>query len=432
MSSNNKILDVKDDGKPALPPKLRFPEFWGQTVREIELREITAESTLRNGKTLPASVVMGVSKVNGIVPMEERIVASNIARYKLVQKDWFAYNPMRLNIGSIARWKGDSDILVSPDYIVFRCLNDKEPGIHSAFLDQFRQSFAWENFVTQGGDGGVRVRIYYKDIGNLKLTLPTLAEQQKIAECLNSVDELISVQSRKVDALKSHKKGLMQQLFLQEGETQPHLRFPEFGDTGEWKNTELGPKASKVGSGITPTGGDKNYKRKGRPFVRSQNVGWGTLLLDDIVFLDELTHASFVSTEIKIGDVLLNITGASIGRSSVADARVAGGNVNQHVCIIRTKFDVLSPFFLNQFLLCQLGQQQIDSCQAGGNRQGLNFAQIRSFTIPLPPMLEEQKRIADCLTALDDLIGAETQKLDTLKTHKKGLMQLLFPQVGER
>src|SRR5690606_27288903 len=197
-----------------------------------------------------------------------------------------------------------------------------------------------------------------------------------------------------LDALRDYKKGLMQQLFPREGETRPRLRFPEFQNAPEWATQILGPKTIKVGSGITPTGGEKNYKREGRPFVRSQNVGWGVLLLDDIAFIDDETHISFDSTEIVTSDVLLNITGASIGRSAVADERIAGGNVNQHVCIIRVKPDELNPFFLNQFFLSQRGQKQIDAFQAGGNRQGLNFAQIRSFSVPLPPTLAEQHRIA--------------------------------------
>lgn len=104
----------------AAASKLRFPEFVGQAQREVELREVTSESRVRNGNGLPAKTVMGVSKVLGIVPMEERVVSSDLTRYKVVKKNWFAYNPMRLNIGSIARWNGD-DILVSPDYVVFRC-----------------------------------------------------------------------------------------------------------------------------------------------------------------------------------------------------------------------------------------------------------------------------------------------------------------------
>jgi type I restriction enzyme S subunit len=223
----------------------------------------------------------------------------------------------------------------------------------------------------------------------------------------------------------------MQQLFPRADETQPRLRFPEFQDKGAWVGKELGSKTRKVGSGITPTGGDKTYKKSGRPFVRSQNVGWGVLLLEDIAYIDEQTHSSFSGTEIQVLDVLLNITGASIGRSAIADERIEGGNVNQHVCIIRVKTAELNPFYLNQYLISPGGQKQIDSFQAGGNRQGLNFAQIRSFSIPTPPEVSEQKRIANCLTTLDDLITAQTQELEALKTHKKGLMQQLFPSPEE-
>ena len=265
------------------------------------------------------------------------------------------------------------------------------------------------------------------DIAGLEVPIPEKSEQQKIADCLTSLDEVIAAQGRKVEALKAHKRGLMQRLFPREGEARPSLRFPEFRDAPEWREAALGPLTSKVGSGVTPRGGDANYKANGRPFVRSQNVGWGLLLLDDIVFIDEGTHASFVGTEIMESDVLLNITGASIGRSAVADKRITGGNVNQHVCIIRAKRDELNPVLLNQFLISERGQEQIDSFQAGGNRQGLNFAQIRSFQIPLPPTSDEQQRIADCLSSLDTQITAESNQLAALKTHKQGLMQQLFP-----
>ncbi|ASL02808.1 restriction endonuclease subunit S [Xanthomonas citri pv. vignicola] len=334
---------------------------------------------------------------------------------------------MRLNIGSIARWQGDSDILVSPDYVVFQCTKGLDSEIAPAYLDHFRQSGAWEKFVTEGGDGSVRVRIYYKDLARLQLTLPSLAEQQKIADCLTSLDEVIAAQGRKVEALKTHKRGLMQQLFPRKGETRPRFRFPEFRDAPEWREGALGSLTVKVGSGVTPRGGDSNYKRKGRPFVRSQNVDWGQLLLDDIVFIDESTHESFNGTEIADSDVLLTITGASIGRSAIADYRIVGGNVNQHVCIIRTNQSELNPVLLSHFLISERGQEQIDGFQAGGNRQGLNFAQIRSFKIPLPPTSHEQKRISDCLSSLDTQINAESAQLTALKTHKQGLMQQLFP-----
>ena len=320
-------------------------------------------------------------------------------------------------------WFANRDGGASNDVIVIRA----KAKLVTEYFPFLLRNDSFIDYVMTGAKG---VKMPRGDVSSMKkypAFYPTHPEQQKIADCLSSVDELIAAQVRKVNALKTHKKGLMQQIFPRKGETQPRMRFPGFQNGGEWVQGGLGSKASKVGSGITPTGGDKNYKQSGRPFVRSQNVSWGDLLLEEIAFIDEETHASFGATEIKAFDVLLNITGASIGRSAVADERIVGGNVNQHVCIIRFKAAELNPIYLNQYLISPNGQKQIDSFQAGGNRQGLNFAQIRSFSIPLPPKVSEQQRIADCLSSLDDLITAQTQKLEALKTHKKGLMQQLFP-----
>jgi len=193
----------------------------------------------------------------------------------------------------------------------------------------------------------------------------------------------------------------------------------------DWEVKTLGEKTTKIGSGITPTGGEKVYKREGRPFLRSQNVGWGNLILEDIAFIDDEIHNTFKATEIEKNDVFLNITGASIGRSAIADERVQNGNVNQHVCIIRTIEDELNPKFLNHFLLSKKGQKQIDSFQAGGNRQGLNFGQIKSFQIPLPP-LPEQQAIASALSDVDALITALEQLIIKKRNIKQGTVQQLI------
>ena len=197
----------------------------------------------------------------------------------------------------------------------------------------------------------------------------------------------------------------------------PHLRFPEF--SGEWKMCTIGELTTKVGSGVTPRGGEAVYKTEGHPFVRSQNVGLGNLLLDDIAFIDEETHLRQKNTELQFNDVLLNITGASIGRSALVDKQIVGGNVNQHVCIIRTK-ENLVPSFICSFLLSNYGQRQIDSFQAGGNRQGLNFEQIKSIKITIPSK-DEQIKIAKLLRAIDERIAIQNKIIDKLQSLIKGL-----------
>jgi len=192
----------------------------------------------------------------------------------------------------------------------------------------------------------------------------------------------------------------------------------------EWEVKRLGEICSKIGSGITPKGGESVYKSHGHFFIRSQNVGWGNLLLDDVAFIDDVTHNKQISTELIKNDILLNITGASIGRSTIVTEEITKGNVNQHVCIIRLK-DKTLPRFVCSYLLSNTGQKLIDSYQAGGNRQGLNFEQIKSFFIPLPP-LPEQQRIATLLSVWDTAIEKQTKLVAALQTRKRALMQQLL------
>ncbi len=218
----------------------------------------------------------------------------------------------------------------------------------------------------------------------------------------------------------------------------PNLRFPEF--TGEWKKCIIGELTTKVGSGVTPRGGEAVYKSEGHPFVRSQNIGLGHLILDDIAYIDEDTHQRQKNTELQLDDVLLNITGASIGRSALVNQQIVGGNVNQHVCIIRANKKLI-PSFLCNFLLSQYGQKQIESFQAGGNRQGLNFEQIKSIKIGLPSV-EEQKKIADLLLLIEQRITTQNKIIekyesliqaicDTLIESGQPKVELSFNDFGE-
>lgn len=194
----------------------------------------------------------------------------------------------------------------------------------------------------------------------------------------------------------------------------------------DWECVVLESFTIKVGSGITPKGGSLVYTKDGRPFIRSQNIGLGRLLLEDIVFISDEIHDTFPQTEIVENDVLLNITGASIGRTAVATKEIEGGNVNQHVCIIRVIPNKVIPAYLNYMLLSNIGQKQIDSFQAGGNREGLNFRQIKSFQIPLPPTLAEQKAIASALSEVDKLLSNLDELIEKKKAIKQGAMQQLL------
>lgn len=198
-----------------------------------------------------------------------------------------------------------------------------------------------------------------------------------------------------------------------------------------WKIKKLGEVISKMGSGVTPKGGRETYLSEGIPLIRSQNVLNGELDLSDVAFISEKQHNKMSGSKLKPNDVLLNITGASIGRSCVLPNDFMEGNVNQHVCIIRTNPNELKPFILSQYFLSINGQRIIDSYQVGGNRQGLNYDQLKSFEIPIPPLPEQQK-IAQILSTWDKAIQTTQLLLDKLESRKKGMMQKLLNGTGKK
>ena len=207
----------------------------------------------------------------------------------------------------------------------------------------------------------------------------------------------------------------------------PNLRFKEF--QGEWEKCKLGTLTTKVGSGSTPKGGNAVYTSAGHCFVRSQNVGMGYLILDEIAHINDVIHQKHKATELKENDVLLNITGASIGRTAIATKEIEGGNVNQHVCIIRANSKV-NPKFLCNYIQTKKIQNYIQSLQTGGSREGLNFEQIRSFPIPLPN-IAEQNKIAQLLDKLNERIATQNKIIDKLQSLIKGLNDALYAQHGD-
>jgi type I restriction enzyme S subunit len=204
----------------------------------------------------------------------------------------------------------------------------------------------------------------------------------------------------------------------------PKLRFPEF--EGEWSIIKLGDEVTKIGSGVTPRGGSEVYTDTGVLFIRSQNVNHDRLILEDVTYIPEDIHVQMKSSEVHPSDILLNITGASIGRSCIVPDDFFIGNVNQHVCIIRLKNGHVSKFY-QAFLSSHKGQKLVYQGQAGGGREGLNFQSIRSFKLGIPRW-PEQKKIAVFLSTVDQKIQQLTRKKELLEQYKKGMMQKIFSQ----
>lgn len=178
------------------------------------ISEVTYEITNRNGDmSLGRELVMGVTNKRGIVPMREQTVAGDIARYKYLPPSAFAYNPMRINVGSIAMNEASETVLVSPDYVVFGCNPD---GIEPDYLDHLRKTPWWAHYINSGGSGSVRQRTYYADLAALRLPLPDIDEQREIVAILNAAKADLSSTEKMIEAVKLQKRGLMQKLLTGE------------------------------------------------------------------------------------------------------------------------------------------------------------------------------------------------------------------------
>ncbi|MCX6051993.1 MAG: restriction endonuclease subunit S [Campylobacterales bacterium] len=204
----------------------------------------------------------------------------------------------------------------------------------------------------------------------------------------------------------------------------PKLRFREF--SGEWEEKKLGEISSKINSGKTPLGGESVYTEEGILFIRSQNVFDNKLSLENSTFIPEQINNTMKNSIVLPKDILLNITGASLGRSCVVPKDFIVGNVNQHVCIVRINKEN-EPYFIQPIFSSETGQNVFTSLQTGSGREGLNFQSIKTIKLNLPSKLEQQK-IASFLTSVDTKIEQLTKKKILLDQYKKGVMQKIFAQ----
>jgi type I restriction enzyme S subunit len=438
MSSKTKTTATKEEAKPALVPKLRFPEFWGAGDWTTEsLGSVAKISTEKVGDNtcIPMSITSGVGLVSQMEKFGRIIAGSSYTNYLLLKKNDFAYNKSATKEypeGFIALYSGD-DLAAVPNSI-FTCFRIKGESPVPQYLNYLllgNLHGRWlRNFIEVGARAHGSLSIDENDLLALPVPLPngktSVREQQKIAECLSSVDELMAAQARKVDALKTHKKGLMQQLFPREGETQPRLRFPEFQNAGEWKREPLGSLCARIMDG---THFSPKSKDGPRPYLTSKNIKDGRIDLSNLSYISEEEHAEIYNKcPVKLHDVLLTKDGANTGNCALNNLDFEFSLLSS-VAVLRGNPSKLRQEFLFQSILSDSVQSLISESMSGQAITRITLAKIGGFTIPVTSP-DEQQRIASCLGSLDALITAETQKLEAHKTHKKGLMQQLFPSVG--
>ena len=249
--------------------------------------------------------------------------------------------------------------------------------------------------------------------------LPPLPEQRAIAAVLDSIDDAIEGAEAVIAATEGLRDSLLHDL-LTRGLPGQHTEFRDVPGLGtipaDWEVVRLGDHTTHVGSGVTPRGGKSAYTESGITFIRSQNVHFDGLRLHDVVYISPETDESMRRSRVQANDVLLNITGASIGRCTVAPDDLGLANVNQHVCIIRTT-EAFNRRFVQKWLSTPRSQQEIDDVQMGQSRQGLNYEQVRQLTI-LKPTRGQQDTIVDVITSLDASIEVAREERERLRLLK--------------
>lgn len=423
-----KTKATKDQATNALVPKLRFPEFRGATGWQVQLGSRLFDQVSDKSPD-PGLPVLAITQEYGAIPRDMidyhvSVSEKSIESYKVVQVGDFIIS-LRSFQGGIeySQYHG----ICSPAYVILR---RRAPG-SDAYFKHYLKTDRFIQILTKNLEGLRDGKmISYKQFSELRIPTPEPEEQQKIADCLGSLDELIAAQGRKVEALKTHKKGLMQQLFPREGETQPRLRFPEFQEAGVWEEKLLSDFILSLDAGVSVNAGDSRPANKfERGVLKTSAITRGTFDPEENKVVLDKSEQSRLREPVTAGTIIMcrKNTPALVGAIAYVDTTHDNLYLPDLLWAAKPREGV-SMRFLACILGSDEGRASLLKLAKGSSASMSNITKPEVLAMFVAaPSPAEQQRIADCLSSLDTLITAATQTLDTLKTHKQGLMQQLFP-----
>ena len=434
MNNKQEDLTMSQMNKRVLMPKLRFPEFlendaW--TTKTLGSVATISSEKVGDQTCIPMSITSGVGLVSQQDKFGRIIAGSSYKNYLQLKQNDFAYNKSATKEypeGYLAMYSGEA--LAAVPNSIFTCFRLKGDSVVPKYLNYlFSRNLhgKWlRKFIQVGARARGSLSIDDKDLLALPVPFPegasSFTEQQKIADFLSSLDERISLEAKKLKTLNVHKSGMMQQLFPAEGETLPKLRFPEFLETGEWEEKQLSQLGELV-SGLTYS--PEDVRDAGLLVLRSSNVQNGRITLDDNVYVRNDIKGANPTREDDILICVRNGSKSLIGKSALIPEGMPPCTHGAFMTIFRAK----SAKFIFQLFQTEAYAKQV-SADLGATINSINGNQLKKYTffVPKPP---EQKKIADFLASLDAIIDSQSQKVDSLKTYKNGLMQQLFPKMDE-
>ncbi len=322
-----------------------------------------------------------------------------------------------------------TQVLCGGDLIIFRPTVPMEPKFAGYALD----CHAAQTQKSLMGRGITIMHIYSGQLKYLWLPLPPILEQRAIVRYLDHADRRIRhyvIAKRKLIALlEEEKQAIINRAVTRGLDSNVRLKpsgVEWLGDVPEhWEVRRLGFLATKFGSGITPRGGATVYQEDGIPFLRSQNIHFDGLRIQNVARIAPSLHRELSGSHVEPGDVLLNITGASIGRTCSVPDDFDEGNVNQHVCIIRPNQGYLLSRFLAAYLSIPALQREIQFEQSGASREGLTLQSIRKFSVIVPPQAEQAAIVAHLVEAtadIDSAIARARRQIELLEEYRACLI----------
>lgn len=350
--------------------------------------------------------------------------------------------PIRTNYDRFPDWKITryNDLLMSRNgtpyvYLPYENAYYTDHVIRAQLKNGFDKRyvrFALQRSISQEIVDSVSLATWSAQIwNNQQIPYPPFVEQKAIAEFLDNkcgkIDSLVAELESQVADLEVLKKSEISRIVTKGLNPDVPLKKSGVEWVGDiptsWQLVRLGQYTSKIGSGITPRGGSETYVENGIPLLRSQNILFDRIDVSDVAYITEEVDELMKGSRVLPGDVLLNITGASIGRCYYINEAFGPANVNQHVCIIRPKgFDTRYLYYALSSECCQT---QIKVLQTGGNREGLTVEALKSFKTPMPSIYEQIK-IANYLDSyrlmIDEIISLILAQISDLKLYKQSLI----------
>ncbi len=408
------------------------PEHW--EVKRLKYLASINDDTLP--ETTPADFefeYVDISSVNAVegITSTERVVfedAPSRARRKVRDGD-IIVSTVRTYLRAITPIKRPPEnLVVSTGFAVVR-----PRKVESDFLGYALRESSFVESVVSRSVGVSYPAVNASEVGVIPVPLPPITEQRAIAAFLDretgKIDRLVAKKRELIERLQEKRTALIARTVTRGLHPTAKLKpsgIEWLGDIPEhWRWSRIGFIANKIGSGKTPKGGSQTYQQDGVMLIRSQNVYDDGLRLDDVVFIDEETDEEMAVSRVAANDVLLNITGASLGRCAVAPPNLPRANVNQHVCIIRPNRNKVVPQFLQFSLIADFVKAQIFAGEEGSSREGLNFQQVADLVIGLPP-LPEQRAIADYLDRetgkIDRLVAKVEEAVERLQEYRTALI----------